>query len=361
LYALLDYYDIKIIVMNTKINAIKAVEWKGKGVSLLDQRQLPEKETYLHLHTCAEVASAINNMTVRGAPAIGITAAYGVVLAAHEAYKTSSGNWREKIMPSLEELASSRPTAVNLRWAIHRMSVCFEDIQGDPMEALLEEAVKIHQEDIQANHVMADIGASYLDGTKGILTHCNAGALATGGHGTALGVIRNAMQRDATRVIYACETRPWLQGARLTAWELSKENIPVKLLADSAASSLMQGGYIDWVIVGADRITANGDVINKIGTYSHALGARYHGLKFMVVAPCSTIDMDTAEGSHVAIELRDQDDFFSFSYDKMQEKNIQVINPVFDVTPAKLVDIIITEKGAIEAPNKEKIHTLMQS
>ena len=276
---------------------IRAVEWKDGRVSMLDQRLLPGEERYVDYETCSAVAEAIKNMVIRGAPAIGIAAAYGMVLAAKEAYGQGNAEWRTAIKPMIEELARARPTAVNLHWAIGRISALFEDIEGDPVPVMLAESIAIHAEDRKANYTMGETGAGIIKDAGGVLTHCNAGALATGGYGTALGVIRSAHRMFGLNGIYVCETRPWLQGTRLTAWELAQDGISSTLITDSTAAHLMSEGKIDWIIVGADRIAANGDTANKIGTYSHALAARHHGLNFMVAAPVSTIDPSTPTGA----------------------------------------------------------------
>ena len=297
-------------------------------------------------------------MVVRGAPAIGITAAYGVVLAARKAYATDPGNWRESIKPYLQKLGESRPTAVNLHWALERMQARMETVDGDPVDPLLQEALAIHKEDIAANQQMGTLGAAVISKVDSVLTHCNAGALATGGYGTALGVIRSAFDRGDLKRVYACETRPWLQGARLTAWELQKDHIPVTLIVDSAASYLMQQGQVQWVIVGADRIAANGDVANKIGTYALAISARHHGVKFMVAAPLSTIDPDCESGHTIPIENRSGDEILGYSGTETAPEGTAVFNPAFDITPADLVDLIVTEKGVIEKPDRAKIRPL---
>lgn len=339
---------------------INAVAWEDGRVVMLDQRLLPAEERYVTYHSCDAVAAAIRDMVVRGAPAIGVAAAYGVVLAAAEAWRTSGTDWRQAVPPLLQELERARPTAVNLHWAIQRMRGLFNSITGDPVTALLDEARAIHVEDREANHAMGEIGARIIGDRAGVLTHCNAGALATGGYGTALGVIRSAHRNFGLTDIFVCETRPWLQGARLTAWELGRDNIPATLITDSTAAMLMASGKIDWVIVGADRIAANGDTANKIGTYSHALAARYHGLKFMVVAPTSTIDMEAATGAAIPIEERSGSEFYSFADAVMAPETTPIYSPAFDVTPAYLIDVLVTEKGAVKAPDREKIAVILE-
>jgi methylthioribose-1-phosphate isomerase len=342
-----------------KYDTIRPVNWQNDQLLLLDQRKLPLERTEIVLEKAPDVARAITDMVVRGAPAIGITAAYGVVLAAKAAYTLHPDNWQTAIEADLQQLAQARPTAVNLVWALERMKACFAEITGDPVPVLLEEAGRIRQEDIEANHKMGDLGAALLPSNCRVLTHCNAGALATGGYGTALGVIRSAYTAEKIRQVYADETRPWLQGARLTAWELLQEEIPVTLLADSAAAILMRQKRIDWVIVGSDRITENGDVANKIGTYSLAVLARQHGIKFMVAAPTSTIDMNLATGDQIVIEERSTDEVLTFGGLSIAPPGAKAWNPSFDITPAALVDVIVTEKGVVEQPTKERMAQLM--
>ena len=339
-------------------DTVRAVAWEAGRLRLLDQRLLPDQESYLTLETPEAVAEAITDMVVRGAPAIGITAAYGVVLAARRAYAAAPADWRERLRPDLERLAASRPTAVNLFWALERMERAFAAVEGDPEPALLAEAQAIHQEDIAANHRIGALGAELIDG-GGVLTHCNAGALATGGYGTALGVIRSAWAGGRVEKVYADETRPWLQGARLTAWELLRDGIPVTLLADGAAAHLMRQGRLRWVVVGSDRIAANGDVANKIGTYSLAVAARHHGVGFMVAAPTSTVDMRVADGGAIPLEERSGEEVFAFGGERVAAAGAEAWNPVFDVTPAELVDAIVTERGVVRHPTAEKMAALM--
>ena len=340
-------------------DSVRAVSWKDEGLRLLDQRYLPSREDYLNLRDAAAVAQAIRDMVVRGAPAIGIAAAYGVVLAARDAYAAAGADWTSAIAADLERLAASRPTAVNLFWALARMRACFTGLQGDPVPTLLAEANSILEEDIQANRRMGELGAALLTDTQGVLTHCNTGSLATGGYGTALGVIRSGWSQGRIQTVYADETRPWLQGARLTAWELVRDAIPVTLLADSAAAHLMRQGRVQWVIVGSDRIAANGDVANKIGTYSLAVNARHHGVRFMVVAPTSTIDMAISTGAEIPIESRDAAEVLALAGQRVAADGAAAWNPAFDITPAALVDAIVTERGIVEAPTAEKMAQLM--
>ena len=343
-------------------DSIRAIRWQENSLYLLDQRLLPGTHTEIKLQTAAQVADAIQTMVVRGAPAIGITAAYGVVLAAQYHYQHDKDNWKQNIQPDLQGLKDSRPTAVNLFWAIELMENIIAEIEGDPVSTLIKAADKIFADDIQANYDMGKLGASLIANNSGaVLTHCNAGSLATGGFGTAIGVIRQAFMDGKISRVYADETRPWMQGARLTAWELVQDNIPVTLQAEGAAASLMQQGKISWVIVGSDRIAANGDVANKIGTYSLAVLARYHGVKFMVVAPTTTVDMNVSNGADIPIEQRAEDEILYCGEKRVAADGASARNPAFDVTPAELVDAIITEKGIVQNPTTEKMRIMMQS
>lgn len=335
-----------------------AVKWNAGMLTLLDQRRLPTEKIYLDYDDPGAVADAITAMVVRGAPAIGIAAAYAVVLAARKAYAVAGDHWREPIEQDLQYLAEARPTAVNLHWAIDEMRENFAGITDDPESHLLAAAEKIHQDDIAANHEMGRLGAELIDPHSEVVTHCNAGALATGGYGTALGVIRSAYKNGLIDHVYASETRPWLQGARLTCWELQQDQIPASLVIDSAVASLMRTGKIKWLIVGSDRIAANGDVANKIGTYSHAVTARHHGVKMMVVAPSTTVDMKLESGDKIPIEHREPHEITSLKDARLAPKNMPAVNPAFDVTPAELVDVIVTEKGVIERPDREKMQSV---
>ena len=341
---------------------IRAVEWENGRLKLIDQRILPGKFEYLYLDHLPESAKAITDMVVRGAPAIGVTAAYAVVLAARDRYKENRNDWHEAIQADLNLLAEARPTAVNLRWAVeHMRGLINAGIPGNPMMRLLSEAQRIHADDIAANRRMGELGAALIEPGSGVLTHCNTGALATGGYGTALGVVRAAYAAQRLAAVYADETRPWLQGARLTAWELVQEGIPVTLLADSAAALLMKQGRAQWVIVGADRIAANGDTANKIGTYSAAIAARHHGVKFMVVAPTSTIDMATPDGGHIPIEQRAEAEVLTAGGTRVSPEGAHAWNPAFDVTPAALIDAIVTERGVVLQPTPAKMAQLMRA
>ena len=339
---------------------VRAVEWQNGSLRLIDQRLLPGREVTVVIENLVDCARAIRDMVVRGAPAIGIAAAYAVVLAAGEHYRADSRAWRVAIAPDLKLLEEARPTAVNLRWAVERMRRAIGEVaDGDPVTYLLEEARRIHREDIAANHRMGALGMALIEPGSGVLTHCNTGALATGGYGTALGVVRAGVAAGRISQVYADETRPWLQGARLTAWELVQEGIPVTLIADSAAAQLMQQQRVRWIIVGADRIAANGDTANKIGTYGLAVNARYHGIKFMVVAPTSTVDLATPDGAAIAIENRDPEEVLAFAGNRTAPAGASAWNPAFDVTPAELIDVIVTEKGVVAGPTAAKLQQMM--
>lgn len=340
-----------------------AIQWQADTLYLLDQRLLPDRVDYVRLTNSTAVARAIRDMVVRGAPAIGITAAYAVVLAARQAYGERPNGWKDLIQPRLEELQAARPTASNLFWALERMQQLIDGLppQAEPEAPLLAEAVGIHTSDVAMNRRMGELGAALLESRTSVITHCNAGALATGGYGTALGVIRNAYLTGRIEQVYADETRPWLQGSRLTAWELLEDGIPVTLLADGAAASLMASGRIGWVIVGSDRIAANGDVANKIGTYGLAVSAKHHGVKVMVVAPTSTVDMQISSGREIPIEVRNDDEVLNCGGRRIAAKGVGVWNPVFDVTPAGLVDAIVTERGVVRLPDRQSIEKMMST
>ncbi len=343
------------MVMTSKLS-VQALQWTGNSLKILDQRLLPERIHYDEYHTASGVSTAIKSMQVRGAPAIGIAAAYGVVLSAMEHFPGT--HWRRAVEQDIQLLAASRPTAVNLFWALDKMRQQFDLPTEDPIPGLTKMAEQIHADDLAANLAMGERGADILGDAKAVLTHCNAGALATGGYGTALGVIRSAYQRGHLKNVYADETRPWLQGARLTVWELAQDGIPATLIADSAAAWLMKSGKIDWIIVGADRITANGDVANKIGTYSLAVLAKQHGVKVMVAAPSSTFDFNLDSGDHIEIEERDPKELLADCY-LSNDSLVNAWNPVFDVTPANLITAIVTERGAVMNPGQHGVRSLM--
>jgi methylthioribose-1-phosphate isomerase len=337
-----------------------AAVWHQGRLYLADQRLLPDRTVFLAYDDAPGVADGIRSMVVRGAPAIGVAAAYGIVLAARCAFAAAGTDWKIAIAPDLERLAAARPTAVNLFWAIRRMSNLIGSLDSsDPVPPLLAEALSIHAEDRAANRRMGDLGAELIEGPTNVVTHCNAGAIATGGYGTALGVVRSAWAAGKIRRVYADETRPWMQGSRLTAWELMHSGIPVTLQADGASASLMAQGGVGWVIVGSDRIAANGDVANKIGTYGLAVIARYHGVKVMVAAPTSTVDMEVPSGAAIPIEERDPDELLSCGGRRLAPAGCAARNPVFDVTPAALVDAIVTERGVVLNPTAEKMRALM--
>jgi len=346
----LDYYD-----------RIRPVVWEDDTLQLLDQRILPQKFEYIAYDNSKDVADAITNMVVRGAPAIGITAAFAVVIAAKKHFQDNPSDWKKSINEDLEYLAASRPTAVNLFWALDRMRTKISEVSANPGSVLLAEAQQILADDITANKTMGNFGAELMEEGSRVLTHCNAGALATGGYGTALGVIRSGYASGKVKQVYADETRPWMQGARLTAWELVHDKIPVILQADSVVAHLMQQGKINWVVVGSDRIASNGDVANKIGTYGLAVLAKYHNVKFMVAAPTSTIDMAMKSGDDIPIEQRDVSEVLSIGGQRIAAEDTDAWNPAFDVTPASLVDVIVTEKGVVLNPTLEKMTKLMDS
>ena len=330
---------------------VQALIWTGTSLKVLDQRKLPDTIIYDEYKDAAGITEAIASMRVRGAPAIGIAAAYGVALSVSQHLAHDAADWQQKVAEDIALLAQSRPTAVNLFWALAQMQTLLAQTLEDPKAAFINTAEQIHANDIAANIKMGEMGADLLAGAKGLMTHCNTGTLATGGYGTALGVIRSATKRQAVNV-YAGETRPWLQGARLTVWELAQDGIPVTLVADSAAAWLMKSGAIDWIIVGADRIAANGDTANKIGTYSLAVLAKQHGVKLMVVAPTTTIDWGIDNGAEIEIEQRDPKELLPACYDH-EGSLVSAWNPVFDVTPVELIAAIVTEQGVVLNPSIE--------
>ena len=343
---------MQFTTVDRPITADDTLVWHEDRLLLLDQRVLPTEERFVVCDSVEATAEAITAMVVRGAPAIGIAAAYGVVLAARARYASQPSTWRDGLAVDLAHLAASRPTAVNLFWAIDRFRRRVDGLPaGDPVPALLAEAVRLHRADRSDNQRMGGHGAALIEGPTSVITHCNTGGLATGGWGTALGVIRSAHAQGRITRVYADETRPWLQGARLTAWELVRDGIPVDLLVDGAAASRMAAGGVSWAIVGADRIAANGDVANKIGTYALAVAARHHGVRFMVAAPTSTIDPDTPDGSAIPIEQRRPEEVLGCAGHTVAPVGAGAWNPVFDVTPAALIDAIVTEHGVIERPD----------
>lgn len=334
---------------------VRPLRWGGDALELLDQRKLPFVVEYVVCRSSDEVATAIHALTVRGAPAIGIAAAWGVVLAGRGIDAPDGAEAAHKLEPAMQRLNAARPTAVNLAWALARMRRVLGEAGPDWREAIEREARAIETEDLAANRHMGALGAGLIAPGSGVLTHCNTGSLATAGFGTALGVIRAGVAGNRIAKVFAGETRPWNQGARLTVWELRQDGIDATLIADAAASHLMKSGQVQWVVVGADRICANGDTANKIGTYQLAIAARHHGLKFMVVAPSSTVDMDTASGDLIEIEERDPAELLAFRGERTVADGVQAWNPVFDVTPHELIDAIVTEKGVVERPDETRM------
>ena len=340
------------------------LRWRDGVLQMLDQRVLPGKVEYLAFDSARAVADAIHAMVVRGAPAIGCAAAYGIALDAQRLRVESTDAFFGGLDKAFDTLSRSRPTAVNLFWALGRMRSVLDAVRRQPTGAiaarLLEEAHTITAEDLRINQAMGQNGSVLLADGARVLTHCNAGALATAGHGTALGVIRSAIASGKRVSVIADETRPFLQGARLTAWELQQDNIPVTLIADNAAGLLMSRGEVDSVIVGADRVAANGDVANKIGTYSVAVLARRHGIPFYVACPLSTIDRSIADGAAIPIEERAAEEVTGFGAMRWAPRDVRVRNPVFDVTPAELVSALITERGVVHAPDRSRIARLFE-
>jgi methylthioribose-1-phosphate isomerase len=354
---LLDFFLSRIGMINT-------IEWTDSGVVMLDQRILPRQEVYHTYTEYEEVAEAIRAMVIRGAPAIGVAAAMGVALGA----KNSSANSIEALDAAFAQicdtLAATRPTAVNLFWAIERMKSVYARKRIEGVEAvrraLIDESLAMHREDIESNMAMGRLGQELIPANARILTHCNAGALATAGYGTALGVIRAAVSAGKRVQVFADETRPFLQGSRLTAWELKKDGIPVTIITDNMAGYFMKKGEIDFVIVGADRIAANGDVANKIGTYSVAVLAKENGIPFWVAAPVSTIDPMIPDGSYIKIEERDPDEVRKMQGIPITQDDAAVANPAFDVTPHRYISAIITDRGIARPPFTESIRKLLR-
>ena len=344
-----------------RYDRIRPIRWTGEVLELLDQRKLPFVVEYRSCDSSDEVAAAIHDLTVRGAPAIGISAAWGVVLAAGCIEAPDGAEAAHKLAPAMDRLNAARPTAVNLAWALARMRRALGEAGPDWREVIECEARAIETEDLAANRAMGTLGAALMETGSGVLTHCNTGSLATAGFGTALGVVRAGVAEGRIARVFAGETRPWLQGARLTVWELQQDGIDATLIADSAAAHLMKTGQVQWVVVGADRICANGDVANKIGTYQLAISARHHGVKFMVVAPSSTVDMDTPSGEVIEIEERDPGELFGVGGRRTVAEGIAAWNPVFDVTPHELIDAIVTERGVVEQPDETSMRRLFGS
>jgi methylthioribose-1-phosphate isomerase len=346
---------------------VQTLRWAGDRLEMIDQRVLPAEFRYLSFDSAAAVAQGIHDMVVRGAPAIGVAAAYGVALEALKLSTQSIDVFNHGLNLGFQKLAQSRPTAVNLFWALDRMQTAWENavlVSGTVpntkaiAHALLQQAHTIYEEDIAINRAMGAHGAALLNNGARVLTHCNAGALATAGHGTALGVIRSAVESGKTISVIADETRPFLQGARLTAWEMVQENIPCTLITDNMAGHFMSRGEVDAVIVGTDRVAANGDVANKIGTYMVAVLAKRHNIPFYVACPLSTIDRSIASGADIPIEERNPDEVKGFRENQWAAQGVAIRNPSFDITPAELVTALITEKGVIHTPNQLKLQSL---
>jgi methylthioribose-1-phosphate isomerase len=340
---------------------IETVVWRDEAVVMIDQRRLPNEETYVHCRDHHEVAAAIKDMVIRGAPAIGVAAGMGVALSVRRS-TAEGGALVVELDKICADLARTRPTAVNLFWAIERMRRRFHELAPQGRAALnaglLQEALDMHAEDVAACRRLGDLGAALLPDDARVLTHCNAGALATAGYGTALGVIRSAARLGKIKRVLADETRPYLQGARLTAWELMQDGIPVTVIADNMAGHLMACGEVDAVVVGADRIAANGDIANKIGTYSVAVLARENGIPFYVAAPVSTIDLQTPTGAQIPIEERPADEVTHHAGTRLTPLGVDVRNPAFDVTPARYVTAIVCERGVARAPYDASLRAL---
>ena len=336
--------------------AVKTIEWKNERVVMIDQRVLPHREVYRVCRDYEEVAQAIREMVIRGAPAIGVAAAMGVALGASQSQEKNFDRQLERIFLTLSR---TRPTAVNLFWALERMRRIYTDNRSRGVERvkrlLKDEAQKIYKEDVAANKQLGKFGANLLRNARQVMTHCNAGALATAGYGTALGVIRALKESGKPIEVWVNETRPFLQGARLTAWELKKERIPATLVTDNMAGYLMQKGRVDAVVVGCDRVAANGDVANKIGTYGIAVLAKRHGIPFYVAAPTSSIDLNCPSGAEIPIEQRDPKEVSHIFGRSLAPKGIKIFNPAFDVTSQDLISAIITEKGIINPPFQQNI------
>lgn len=334
-----------------------AIRWQGNSLALLDQTRLPVEEVWNTYTDYRKVADAIRRLVVRGAPAIGVAAAYALCLAAMEYKGQNPEEFQKSMAAASAELAASRPTAVNLFWALDRMGLALgaAGCGAEALPILIREAEAIHREDVAMNRAIGAAGAAIVPHGARILTHCNAGAIATGGYGTALGVVRSAFAQGKVEMVYCDETRPLLQGARLTAWELVKDGIPATLITDNMAASLMAQGKIDLVLLGCDRMAANGDFANKIGTYGVAVLAHYHGIPFYSVLPSSTIDLSIPDGSHIPIEQREASEVTHFAGVQTAPEGVGVYNPAFDVTPHRLLTGIITEKGVIHPPFAEQL------
>ncbi|HEX3774472.1 MAG TPA: S-methyl-5-thioribose-1-phosphate isomerase [Polyangiaceae bacterium] len=349
----------------SRSSRVETLRFQGGKLELIDQRVLPKEFVYLAYSSAQEVAEAIRSMVVRGAPAIGCAAAYGVALEAIRLAGETPNARHEGLARAFAVLRESRPTAVNLFWALARMKALLDASLALPASALAErllaEAHAISRDDVANNRKLGAHGAALLEDGMNVLTHCNAGALATAGHGTALGVIRSAVEAGKRIAMFADETRPFMQGARLTAWELAEDGIPVTLITDNMAGHFMSRGEIQAVIVGADRVAANGDVANKIGTYMVAVLARRHRIPFYVAAPLSTIDLETPNGAAIPIEERDSSEVASVAGVRFAPAGVNARHPAFDVTPAELVTALVTERGVVREPNREQIAALFPS
>ncbi len=348
--------------MSVQNQSVETLRWRDGKLEMIDQRVLPATFRYLPYTSAVETSEGIRSMVVRGAPAIGCAAAYGVALEALRLCDATSVDFLAGMNKAFDVLAASRPTAVNLFWSLKRMRTVWDSISdlpvGEIARRLLAEAHEVAAEDIRINRTMGAFGAELLPDGARVLTHCNAGALATAGHGTALGVFRSAVEAGKKVSVIADETRPFLQGARLTAWEMVQEGIPVTLIADNMAGFMMSKGEIDAVVVGTDRVAANGDVANKIGTYMVAVLASRHNIPFYVACPLSTIDLNIDDGSAIPIEERAAEEVTGFRDCQWAAQGVKVRNPAFDVTPAELVTGLITEKGVVLQPNREKLEAL---
>ena len=349
--------------MNTQLNdKVRPIRWQDTELLLLDQRYLPQQQNWLRLNSAPAVARAIADLVVRGAPAIGISAAWGLVLSLLQHRHVVAPEQYKRIAEDIEILAAARPTAANLVWALERVSRPLQ--AGRDIDTVIDEAIGIAEQiqidDVAANYRMGELGASLIEPGSIVLTHCNAGSLATGGYGTALGVIRKAWTDGLIDAVYACETRPWLQGARLTVWELQQDGIPATLITDSAAAWLLDQQRVDWVITGADRVASNGDVANKIGTRNLAGLCQLGDTQMMVVAPLSTIDVHTATGAEIDIEVRSANELTEIGDWDINKEHIDVWNPVFDITPADWIDALVTEQNIVRFPDNASINKLFR-